>query len=124
MVQRSPIIEPPINEITRRIVEVFDPERVVIFGSRARGDHRPDSDVDVFVEMETKLKMYDRMRAVYDAFGLHPWAMDVIVYTPAEVQEQRRYRNSILRTIEAEGKIVYEKSTRHGDTTMGIGEVA
>src|SRR5215208_2675435 len=91
--------EPPVDEITRRIVEAFDPVRVVMFGSRARGDHQLDSDLDVFVEMDTELKPVDRMRAVYALFERTPWPMDVIVYTPAEVSEHRNYRNSILRAV-------------------------
>jgi hypothetical protein len=35
--------------------------------------------------------------------------MDVLVYTPAEVEEQRHFRNSLVRVIEAEGKVLYEQ---------------
>ena len=45
------MIEPPIEEIARKIVEAFRPRRIVMFGSRARGDSRPDSDLDLMVEM-------------------------------------------------------------------------
>ncbi len=37
------------REIVRRIVEVTDPDKVIVFGSRARGDRRPNSDVDILV---------------------------------------------------------------------------
>lgn len=47
------MIEPPIEEIVRKIAEAFRPRRIVMFGSRARGDTRPDSDLDLTVEMET-----------------------------------------------------------------------
>jgi predicted nucleotidyltransferase len=111
--------EPPVEEITRRIVEAFHPLRVMMFGSRARGDHRPDSDMDVFVEMETALRPVDRMRAVYALFPRTPWPMDEVVFTPAEVTVHRNYRNSILRVIEAEGKVLYARA--EGD---GTGRVA
>lgn len=45
---------PPVEEIARRIVARFDPRRVILFGSRARGDQGAESDVDLFVEMETE----------------------------------------------------------------------
>ena len=101
--------EPPIDQITSRIVEACHPRRIVMFGSRARGAARPDSDIDLMVEMETPLRPVERMQAIYGLFGLRRWSMDVVVYTPQEVSQQRRYRNSLLRVIESEGKVLYEQ---------------
>ncbi len=101
--------EPPIEEIAGRIAEAFRPRRIVMFGSRARGDTRPDSDLDLMVEMETHEPPAQRMRTISALFGLHRWAMDLIVYTPQEIQEQRQYRNSLVRVIESEGKVLYEQ---------------
>ena len=80
-----------------------------MFGSRARGDARPGSDLDLMIEMETPDPPAERARVIDALFGLRRWAMDLVVYTPGEVQEQRRYRNSLLRAIEAEGKVLYEQ---------------
>ena len=103
------MIEQPIEEIIRKIVEAFQPRRIVMFGSRARGDTRPDSDLDLMVEMETLDPPAERMRTISALFGLRRWAMDLIVYTPQEVEEQRQYRNSLIRVIESEGKVLYEQ---------------
>lgn len=102
--------QPPIEEITRRIVEAFDPQRIVLFGSRARGDARADSDVDLMIEMNSHLKPLARATAVYKLLPDRSWAMDVIVYTPEEVLERHRHRYSFLNTIEREGKVLYAKS--------------
>ncbi|MGB2987672.1 MAG: nucleotidyltransferase domain-containing protein [Phycisphaerae bacterium] len=102
-------MEPPTEEITRKIAEAFRPRRIVMFGSRARGDTRPDSDLDLMVEMETQDPPAERMRTVSALFGLRRWAMDLIVYTPQEVEEQRQYRSSLIRVIESEGKVLYEQ---------------
>ena len=80
-----------------------------MFGSRARGDTRTDSDLDLMVEMETEDLPAQRARAISALFGLRRWAMDLIVYTPQEVREQRQYRNSLVRVIESEGKVLYEQ---------------
>ena len=100
---------PPLDRIIATIVQAFHPRRIVMFGSRARGDARPDSDVDLMVEMETDLSPPRRAMAIDALFGLRGWAMDVLVYTPAEVEQQRRFRNSLVRVIEAEGKVLYEQ---------------
>ena len=103
------MIEPPIEEIVRKIAEAFQPRRIVMFGSRALGDVRPDSDLDLMVEMETQDPPAQRVRAIDALFGLRRWAMDLVVYTPEEVEQQRRYRNSLVRHIESEGRVLYEQ---------------
>ena len=103
------MIEPPVNEIVRRIVEAFRPRRIVLFGSRALGQPRPDSDLDLMVEMETADPPAERVRAIDALFGLRRWAMDLVVYTPQEIEQQRQHRNSLLRAIEAQGRVLYEQ---------------
>lgn len=101
--------EPPIEDIVRRIVAAFHPRRIVMFGSRARGDARRTSDLDLMVEMDTTHPSPQRVRAIDALFGLRRWAMDLVVFTPAEVLEHRHRRHSLLRIIEAEGKVLYEQ---------------
>jgi len=94
--------------ITRTIVERFSPRRVIVFGSWARGEAGPESDVDVFVEMETDKSPPERAIEVSAAFGLRPWGLDVVVYTPDEVRKLRGAKGTLLEIIEAEGKVMYE----------------
>ena len=101
--------EPPVETIVERIVEALDPVRVVMFGSRARGDADGDSDLDLFVEAQSDLAPPERRRAVSRLFGLRDWAMDVVVYTPEEVQRLRDVVGTLLYTIEREGKVLYER---------------
>lgn len=101
--------DPPIDEIVRKIVEAFHPRRIVMFGSRAVGGARADSDLDLMVEVETTDPPAQRVRMIDALFGLRRWAMDLVVYTSQEVQEQRQYRNSLIRVIESEGRVLYEQ---------------
>ena len=94
--------QPPVKEIVQRIVEAFRPRRIVMFGSRALGTARPDSDLDLLIEMDSSDPPAERVRAVDVLFGLRRWAMDLVVLTPQEVEEQRRYRNSLVRVIESQ----------------------
>ena len=107
--QHIALESPPIDLIIERITEAFHPRRIILFGSRARGESGQESDLDLMVEMETDLSPPRRAIAIDALFGLRGWAMDVLVYTPREVEEQRRYRNSLLRVIEAEGRVLYEQ---------------
>ena len=98
-----------LEHITRTIVERFHPWRVILFGSHARGEAQPDSDMDLFVEMETQARQPERSVEINSVFGLRPWSMDVVVYTPEEVQRLRRVHGTLLSVIEAEGKVLYER---------------
>ena len=98
-----------LADITRRIVERFDPRRIVLFGSRARGDSRPDSDIDLFIEMDSPKRPSDRAIDVLKLFGLRLWSMDVLVYTPDEVRASRGRPGSLVQSIEAEGRVLHER---------------
>lgn len=97
------------EHITRTIVEKFNPRRIVLFGSHARGEAQPDSDLDLFIEMETEARPPERAVEVSSVFGLRPWSLDVVVYTPEEVRRLRGIHGTLLSFIEAEGKVLYER---------------
>lgn len=98
-----------IQTITHTIVEHCNPRRIILFGSHARGDAGPDSDLDIFVEMETRSRSRS-VNKIYMLFGLREWAMDVIVYTPEDVRKWRGQVGTMLYVIEKEGRVLYEQS--------------
>ncbi len=97
-----------LDHVTRTIVERFHPRRILLFGSRARGESSPDSDLDIFVEMESSASPPERAIQVSSVFGLRPWPLDVVVYTPQEVRRLRHVHGTLLSAIEAEGRVLYE----------------
>ena len=103
------INEDTIASVTRTIVERFHPRRIVLFGSHARGDADQDSDLDLFIEMETARRPPERAIEISSAFGLHPWPMDILVYTPEEVRRLKAIHGTLLEEIEREGKVLYEQ---------------
>ena len=98
-----------LTDITKKIVEHFHPRRIILFGSRARGEATAESDLDLFIEMETVASPPERAVEVSSIFGLRPWSMDLVVYTPAEVERLRGVNGTLLALIEAEGKPLYER---------------
>src|SRR5271154_7151515 len=84
----DPTILPGIVERIRRVA---NPRRIVLFGSRARGDHRPGSDIDILVIEESTLPRHRRAIPLYAALSDLPLDVDaeIVVYTPAEVEDWR-----------------------------------
>ena len=98
-------------EVVGRIVEGFDPLRVILFGSRARGDAGPHSDVDLLVVMPDGIEDKHRvtveiLRALKDA----PFPKDIVVTTPEEVERRGDLVGTMLRPALREGKILYERA--------------
>jgi len=99
-----------LEAIVSGIVERFSPRRIILFGSRARGEAGPEGDVDLFVEMETLKSPPERAMEISSIFGLRSWSLDLVVYTPKEVERFRKVRGSFLSIIESEGKVLYERA--------------
>jgi HEPN domain-containing protein/predicted nucleotidyltransferase len=107
MIDAQPREDHVLDQVTRTIVEHLRPIRIVLFGSRARGDAKADSDYDIMVEMETDLRSTERRRAVNDLFPRGPWGIDVLVYTPDEVRRWQDDVGMVLYDIVREGRILY-----------------
>lgn len=98
------------EEVVRRIVAVADPDRIILFGSRARGDHRPDSDVDLLVVKESDEPRYARSGKLYTALARLPVEVEILVYTPVEIAEWGGVRQAISTTAVREGVVLYERA--------------
>jgi len=108
-------MDPPnnnlIGDIVRRIVQTAQPEKVILFGSRARGDARPNSDFDVLVIKKSSEPSYRRDAPLYVALADLPVEVEVLVYTPEEVAEWAQVPQAFVTTATREGKTVYERKS-------------
>jgi predicted nucleotidyltransferase len=100
---------PDLQEMTRQIVDVAQPLRVILFGSRARGQARENSDWDILVIAPSNLPRFRRAAPIYRALSKIPIPVDIIVYTPQEVEEWRNVPQALVTTATREGMVLYEK---------------
>jgi predicted nucleotidyltransferase len=98
-------------EMVRQVVDAVSPDKVVLFGSRARGDHRPDSDIDLLIIKDSSLPRSRRSVDIHAALQGLPIEVDteVVVYTPREVEEWKGSPAAFVTTALREGKVLYEK---------------
>ncbi len=97
-----------LDEIVRRIVQAAKPKKVILFGSRARGEARPDSDLDLLVIAESAQPRHRRSAPLYGVLSDILLSMDIIVYSPEEVKEWSEVPQAFVTTAIREGKILYE----------------
>jgi predicted nucleotidyltransferase len=98
-----------VQEVVRRIVEAAQPDKVILFGSRARGSARPDSDFDLVVIKNSDEPGYRRDASLYLALAGLNAPVDVMVYTPEEVREWSAVPQAFITTAVREGRVVYER---------------
>jgi uncharacterized protein len=102
------MIPPSLAEAVRRLVRTFQPERVYLFGSRARGDAEADSDYDLMVLVrESNDSAYRRARDAYTALLDVAIPMDILVWTRDEFNTQLPADASLPATILREGRVLY-----------------
>ena len=108
---RPPVTEALLTDITRRIVEKFQPYKVVLFGSYAYGTPDLDSDVDLLVVMDSDESIVQRIRRVMEVAKMRFLPMDIIVRTPAEVAERLAMGDFFLAEILEKGKVLYRRES-------------
>ena len=104
------IDETTLREIVRRLVEAIDPDRIVLFGSRARGDAGPDSDLDLLIVKESDELRHRRAIPAYNALAGLGIPTDIICRTPAEIAEWSRVPNHVVTQAIREGRVLYERA--------------
>ncbi len=97
-----------LAEIVRRLVEALQPERIYLFGSRARGQGGAGSDYDLLVVVsDSDLPGYKRDRIAYRALRDLPVGKDVLVWTRAEFDSRTSVVSSLPAAVLREGRLLY-----------------
>jgi len=98
------------EELLQAVVEYFNPQRVILFGSRARGDGGKDSDIDLLVVVDDdtpaeKLSWEAQWQARADFHG----ALDLMACRSSTLERRARAIGSFAHTLLRDGKVVYER---------------
>lgn len=105
------------NDLFRELVSVIvreaDPEAIILFGSRARGDARPDSDVDLLViesgPFTPQHSRYQEAARLYLALRNLPVSKDLLVYSRDEFEHWKTSLNHVIGRAWREGKVLHER---------------
>lgn len=105
---REPAIAPGmLDEIVHRVVDAAQPEKVLVFGSAARGEMGSESDVDLLVVKSGADPLEVARRIYRHLFGVGA-AVDVVVVTPEDLERYRESPGLVIKVALAEGKVVYD----------------
>ena len=112
-IYREPVSDGLLDRMVRVIVKEVEPETVILFGSRARGDARSTSDVDlIVVESEPFGPGRSRVREaarLYSAVARFHVPTDILVYSLEDIDYWRDSLNHVLARALREGKVLYER---------------
>jgi|APFre7841882630_1041343.scaffolds.fasta_scaffold24263_3 predicted nucleotidyltransferase len=91
------------------LLKKYKPEKVILFGSHARGSTDSYSDIDLIIIKRTKKPFLDRIKDVLKIIKPN-FAIDVLVYTPEEFRKMTSEGNPFLEYVIKDGRVIYEKS--------------
>jgi predicted nucleotidyltransferase len=104
---------PPIAETLpvalENLIAQVQPQKIILFGSYAYGDPTPDSDVDLLIVMETTDPPTERFMRVARLLRPRLFPVDILVYTPEEIEDALKRNNFFIREICTRGITLYER---------------
>lgn len=101
-------IQNEVNKITAQIIKSYQPEKIILFGSLARGNFSEDSDVDLLIIKETKDSKIDRIKKILFTVDYN-LPFEPLVYTQDELEKRQKLGDSFILAVLSEGKVLYEK---------------
>lgn len=99
-----------IDDMVERIVREFNPEKIILFGSHARGDASQWSDVDLLVVMPDGTDRRKSAAAVRRVLADLLVSKDIVVTTPDEIRRQGDLVGTVLRPALREGRVLFERT--------------
>lgn len=114
-----PVTGTVVRRLVRAIVAAIDPEQIILFGSRARGAHSLDSDIDLLIvqsePFDATRSRYRESVCAYEAVSGMGVATDILVYSRPEVEYWRDSLNHVVARALREGEVLYERPEMRSD---------
>jgi len=98
-----------INEIRDKIAGKIKPEKIILFGSYAKGTQNEDSDIDIAVIVKDKKKSSKRNIEIKRIFFDRTYALDVFSFNNKEIEQLSRISGTMAYEVIKNGKLLYEK---------------
>ena len=99
-------IEKEIKNITNKIAEKYQPEKIILFGSYVWGDPNPDSDIDLFIIKKTMESPHKRRVEVSRIIQDREFPVDILVYTPKEVENRLKLGDFFVKNVITKGRMI------------------
>jgi predicted nucleotidyltransferase len=113
-VEKKPGIVSPqkIRAVSRQIVKMYKPEKVILFGAYATGQPDPSSDVELLVVTPSTQSLSENDARAASRLLDVPFPLNLLIHTSAQVLEHLMAEDSQIREIILNGQVLYEKKTR------------
>ena len=98
-----------LSEIVQRLVDQIDPDKIILFGSRARGDPHARSDIDLLIVKASHEPRHKRVGRAHRALIGIGVPVDILWYTPEEATAWSRVRQHVASRALREGQVLYER---------------
>jgi uncharacterized protein len=100
-----------ISEIVNKIAFGYNPDKIILFGSYASGNQNEDSDLDLFVIKDSDLPRPQRTVQVRKMLYGSMIPIDLIIYTPKEIEESKDNKQGFVFEVLNTGKTLYERAS-------------
>ena len=101
------MFEDKIKMIVQRVTASYEPKAIIVFGSVAKGDSSEESDLDIAIIMDSNLSEHERNVKVRVCIGAIGIPLDLLVFTPEEIEAEKTDCTSIVSEILRTGEVVY-----------------
>lgn len=100
-----------IKRITKQIVKNYQPQKIILFGSAARGDFNQSSDIDMLIIKDTRQRRVDRIKNVLMAVDYN-LPFEPLVYSPNELEERKKLGDNFILEVLNQGKVLYDQEAQ------------
>jgi len=101
-------VDPVVDQVIQRIAKAVRPERIILFGSRARGESRNDSDIDLVIVYQGPRSKREIQLEIHRLFPHPDFSLDVFALTVEELEKGKKITNTLAHEVSERGVVCYQ----------------